>query len=309
MSTIGIILVAVSAAMHASWNLLSKKARGTGAFFLIAMAFGTLILAPLGIFGAVTIGMPANVWSACAISGFALAVYFASLGWSYEHGDMSVVYPLVRALPVAAVALIKGVGSEAILPPAVLGVVLVTGGCLWLGLEQSGGHHSAEHVRTHHGLAYLFVALTAGATVVFSLVDKYAMSHLDREVGGLEGAAPAYLYAYWEFTFTAAFLTPLLLVKVERVNMKDMNRTSWLIAAAVSVLNLATYGLVVWAMQSSKVSYVVAFRQLSIVFGVLMAGLLLRERRFGRRLTAAVVVFAGVALVGLSDIIWPLIIG
>lgn len=297
MSLLGIILIACSAVTHAAWNMLSKKARGTAAFFFVVNALSTLVFLPLGIWGAVSLGMPPNVWIACAVSGAALAVYFASLGWSYEHGDMSVVYPLVRALPVAAVALIQWFRKGEILPPAALGMILVTAGCLWLGLEQSRGEHSAEHVRTGSRLGYLFVLLTAGVTVIFSLVDKYAMSHL-------EGGASAYLYAYWEFAFTAIFLAPMLLLQIERKNLHEMNRGAWFISAAVSMLNLVTYGLVVWAMQSCKISYVVAFRQLSIVFGVMMAGFLLKEKRFGRRFVAALVVFAGVALVGLSDNLW-----
>lgn len=297
MSLLGIVLIACSAVTHAAWNMLSKKARGTAAFFFIVNALSTLVFLPLGIWGAAALRMPLNVWLACLVSGAALAVYFASLGWSYEHGDMSVVYPLVRALPVAAVALIQWFRKGEILPPAALGMLLVTAGCLWLGLEQSRGEHSEKHVRTGSKLGYLFVALTAGSTIIFSLVDKYAMDHL-------EGAVSAYLYAYWEFAFTALFLAPLLLIRVERKNLAEMGRKAWLVSVAVSMLNLLTYGLVVWAMQTSKISYVVAFRQLSIVFGVIMAGLVLRERRFGRRLIAAMVVFAGVALVGLSDTLW-----
>ena len=293
MSPLGILLVTVSAFTHALWNLLTKRARGTAAFFFLVNGLGALAFLPLGLWGALGPGLPARAWAACAGSGLALAVYFAGLGWSYERGDMSIIYPLVRAIPVAAVALIDWARRGGIRPGAALGMALVAAGCLWLGREQSrragpGGRGGAA--------ALAFVLLTAAGTVAYSLLDEYAMRFV-------RGAGGAYLYVYWEFALTALFLAPLLALRPERAYLQGMKSGDWRLVGMVSFLNLLTYGLVVWALQTSKVSYVVAFRQLSIVVGVVLAGAVLGEERLLRRAPAAGAVFAGVLLVGLSDVL------
>lgn len=62
-----------------------------------------------------------------------------------------------------------------------------------------------------------------------------------------------------------------------------------------------TYSLVLISMgYVTNVSYVVAFRQLSIPIGLILGILLLKERVCGPKITAVVLLFTGVVLVGLG---------
>ena len=47
MITIATGLILVSACLHAGWNLLRKNAYPTAAFYLMANAFGCLVLCPV----------------------------------------------------------------------------------------------------------------------------------------------------------------------------------------------------------------------------------------------------------------------
>jgi len=62
-----------------------------------------------------------------------------------------------------------------------------------------------------------------------------------------------------------------------------------------------TYSLALISMgYVTNVSYVVAFRQLSIPIGFVFGILFLKEQAFGPKVVAMVLLFAGVVLVGLG---------
>jgi drug/metabolite transporter (DMT)-like permease len=77
-------------------------------------------------------------------------------------------------------------------------------------------------------------------------------------------------------------------------------RTNWRTIMLVAVMSPSGYLLVLFAFQLSKTGYVVAAREVSIVFSALIGGLVLREGARGRRLAGAAVVAAGVICVALA---------
>jgi drug/metabolite transporter (DMT)-like permease len=69
---------------------------------------------------------------------------------------------------------------------------------------------------------------------------------------------------------------------------------------AASTMNLTAYLLVLFAFRLSKVGYVVAAREVSIVFSTVIGSLWLGEGRLGPRLLGAGVILAGVTCVALA---------
>ena len=65
-------------------------------------------------------------------------------------------------------------------------------------------------------------------------------------------------------------------------------------------MNLTSYLLVLFAFRLSKVGYVVASRELSILFSAFIGALWLGEGRLAPRLAGATVVLAGVVCVALA---------
>ena len=65
-------------------------------------------------------------------------------------------------------------------------------------------------------------------------------------------------------------------------------------------MNFGSYWLVLWAYQlEPRASYIVAFRQFSIVVGVAVAFGLFRERGLTVRVTASVLIIAGLIVIGM----------
>jgi len=68
---------------------------------------------------------------------------------------------------------------------------------------------------------------------------------------------------------------------------------------SVVLASFVSYTLILQALRTAPVSYVVATRQLSVVFAVSLALLWLRERPSRARLVGAALTVAGVATIGL----------
>jgi drug/metabolite transporter (DMT)-like permease len=65
-------------------------------------------------------------------------------------------------------------------------------------------------------------------------------------------------------------------------------------------LSLFTYLLVLFAMQMSKVSYIVALRESGILFSALYGTFWLRESHRDQKIVGAILIFLGVFSIGVS---------
>ena len=66
------------------------------------------------------------------------------------------------------------------------------------------------------------------------------------------------------------------------------------------MLNYACYWMVLWAYQLvDRASYIVAFRQFSIVLGVVAAFVIYKERGLAMRIPAAAMITGGLVIIGL----------
>ena len=106
MTSTAIILLLVSAATHAAWNLLSKREHPSAAFFLVANTAGCLLLAPIALVNWRAVRQfPPEVWAILPATGLCQAVYYYGLAGAYRHGEISIAYPLARSVPVVLVTL------------------------------------------------------------------------------------------------------------------------------------------------------------------------------------------------------------
>ena len=116
MTLTAFILVFISVFMHAAWNFLGKKESPSAAFFLLASGAGTVFCLPFILFSEVSLlAIPLEFWLILILSVSFNLVYFVALAGGYRHGDISLVYPLGRALPVlltAAVTTVFGIGKD-----------------------------------------------------------------------------------------------------------------------------------------------------------------------------------------------------
>lgn len=105
MSTFAIILIIISACMHASWNFLSKKQHPTTGFFVVSQWVSVLLALPVLIYYASYLPqLDGSFYGMLCLSSIFQTLYLCSLAAAYRHGDMSLAYPLARSAPLIVVS-------------------------------------------------------------------------------------------------------------------------------------------------------------------------------------------------------------
>ena len=302
MSITAAILLIISAATHAGWNFISKKEHPTQAFYLVANTIGVICVLPvLFYYGHQIYLIPLVVWIYAGLSGFFLAAYLEALAGSYRSGDISIAYPLSRALPVIFVfcfTLFLGQGK----PLGVwftLGAILVVGGCIILPLRAFGEFQ----ISNYKNLCVVLAVLAAVGITGYTVTDDIALRHL-RELTAkpFDPVDGTLIYMVLEGIGCSLWQSLFVIPQPrERANFTDVLNNYKGAAATTGIGIYLTYGLVLVSMNFvTNVSYVAAFRQLSVPIGALFGMALLREPRYNPKIMAVAMIFIGLILVGLG---------
>lgn len=285
--------------MHAGWNVLSKSRHPSTSFFLISTLAGAVLLAPVLAWHHRALGdVPPRVWLLLAGTGFFMAMYYMSLAGAYRAGDMSVAYPLARSSPlivVSVVALLLGRGHQ-ITGWCLTGIGLVVAGCFLLPMRRVGEFRPGHYLNASCGLALLAAVGTAGYTIL----DDEALRLLRNDAGlGMSALSATLFYAALETVSCA--LWQALGVWLSRTGWADWRRecrAHGRHAVAAGAAIWAGYGLVLLSLAFvANVSYVAAFRQLSIPLGAAFGIAVLKEPAHPPKIAGVAVIFAGLLLV------------
>jgi drug/metabolite transporter (DMT)-like permease len=279
-------LVVGAAVLHATWNALAKQARAPLAFLWSSVSLASLLLCPLGFWIAWRAGgVPPGAWPFVVATVLLHVLYLYALGRAYRSGDFSRVYPMLRGLGVALVpALAWALFDERPSALGALGVGLVVVGIAAIHRVPAAAA-SAGPPATGSGTPW--AALTGLTIAAYSLVDRAGVARLH--------PVP---YITLLGLGSALFLAPAVLRDRESLRREwAANRRAILVAAA---LNLTAYLLVLFAFRLSKVGYVVAARELSIVLSAFIGSWWLGEGRLGPRLAGAAVILSGVVCLALA---------
>jgi drug/metabolite transporter (DMT)-like permease len=261
--------------------------------------FGALFLLPVVLLLPDQVSaLPSAVAPLLVLTGFFQALYSAGLAMGYRSGDLSFVYPLVRALPVLLVTLLTLVlGTQAPLTSrAWLGAGLVFLGCLLLPLARFRDFRLAPYARAPAA----FAALAATGAAGYSLVDSEGLRILRTQLAATPSWKISLAYLVGQAVTTAAWLVLYSAVAAPAAlarSFREQRSSAAFIGAAAYV----TYGLVLWAMNyATNVSYVVAFRQMGIVLAVGLGLLVLREPAHPPKVLGAAVVVSGLVFMALG---------
>lgn len=280
MTHAALALVLAAAFIHATWNLLAKRAGGGAAFVWLFGALSSVFYAPVA--AAVVVLQRPHIGGVQLLFLFGTAVlhlaYFLLLQTGYKVGDLSLVYPLARGTgPMLASAAAILLFGERPTPLAMLGIALIGLGIFLLALSpQSLGRPAA-----HRAVAY---ALLTGAFIAaYTLLDKRAVSAL---------GIPPILQDWGGNVGRAALLTPVAVARpadVRRV-WREQRRGVLMVA----LLSPLPYIFVLTALVFTPVSYVAPAREISILIGTAMGTRLLAEGDATRRLAGAGAMVLGI---------------
>lgn len=289
MTGIALGIVLASAFLHASWNYLLKKSQRKIAFIWLALLVATVIFAPMFLFFWPQASISRSGWICIGATGILHALYFWFMGGAYERGDLSLVYPLARgAGPLLVPFLAVGLLHEQLSLFGISGIILVIFGIYIIHLRSFSGQSFLDPLRAMRSGASIWALCTGGTIAAYSLVDKVGV-----------GIVIPPVYIYLMLVITWLLLTPYVLAK-ERIWLNQewhLNKGSILM---VGFLSPFTYLMVLFVFKISKVSYVVAVREVSIVFSTLYGIYLLQEKHGKQKLVGAALISLGVVFIGLA---------
>lgn len=273
--TLALVLILVSAVVHAIVNVLTKRAEDKYAMRLLIGVFSAVLVAPVLFFVPLPHGIA--IWFLVG-TAFVHAVYELLLVKSYESAAFSAVYPVARGTG----PLFTALGAILLLhehapPVELVGIVLVCGGVIAIGLS---------HRATDGANVGLFYALGTGLTIgIYTLIDA----------SGVRSVELPFTYVLWFFVahgvsvlFTAPGIRGMAVVREAR--------RQWRLGVVTAALSVVTYGSAMLAYRFGATAQLAALRETSVLFGTALAMSFLGELMTLRRWLAALVIVSGAIL-------------
>jgi drug/metabolite transporter (DMT)-like permease len=270
------LLVLGTALLHATWNALVKSDDDKLAvmgMIAITEALISLVLIPL-----VPLPSPES-WPFLVVAVTLHVSYKLFLFKSYQHGDLSHVYPIARGSAPLIVALLSVViVGEPLRPASQVGIVCIGIGIMSLAFTRD--------LRVREDRRALVYALVTGCLIAsYTVVDGM----------GARAAGSPHGYMVWVTLFDAPpFLALCLFLRGNAVF--EATRASWRRGIVAGVFSYAAFWTVIWALTLAPMAPVAALRETSILFAVLFGVVFLRESLNVLRLLAAGAVLTGAVL-------------
>ena len=266
-----------AALLHASWNAIVKAGNDklysaigvTGSAALIALLLLPFAPAPSAA------SVPFMV-----VSTVLQVIYTVLVAKTYQISDMSQTYPLMRGTAPLLVAIISVLFlGDHLSTLAWGGIAVICTAILAMAFNSRSSSHRGVV------LALMNAVVIAG----YTLIDGTGVRLSETALG----------YTLWSFFLNGSSLLCWAMIARRREASRYLVQ-HWKKGVLGGMGTLGSYGLALWAMTQAPLAVVAALRESSILFGALIAWLLLKERVAGLRLVAAGGIAAGAILLRLS---------
>ena len=300
MTLTAFVLIFFSVFLHAAWNTISKSVKPSMAFYLIMTVTAMLIWLPFLIFGKWNpFDMPPRFWLLILFSSIGEVLYMLGLAHAYSRSDISLVYPVARALPVLmvpAVTLLLGLGSKTPAWNAYLGMLVITVGCLVMPLKKFSDFSLKPYCNAVIG----FIVLAAVGTTTYTIIDSISVGMVQEQMGRKNMLD---IFSLMFFVEGGLSLGELLVVAFDRKERRLLKTLLFhsLSPELAGICSSCAYALVLLAMgYVSNVSYLQAFRQMSLPVGFFAGLLILKEKGTAPKYVGMFLIFAGLVSVALG---------
>lgn len=287
-----IAIVLASTFMHAGWNLLARRTRSEGEFYKRMLIITLLVGFLPAVLSEIRTGsMTPLAWACVVASGISAAIYLFGLAKAFSTTDFTIVYPVARALPVIFIALIDISRGRALTLGGWTGIILVVIGSVLVPQRNFNDFKMSNYLNQ----ASIWMLVAALGTVGYTFLDKISAEVI------LSGPDTAARYAY--FYFAISLFPYLLLMRTMNTPQEKKRITGWWQPALGALFGFSAYWIILWAFQlSTHASYIVAFRQFSIVLGAVLAFLIYKEEGAAVRISGALLITAGLILIAVLGV-------
>jgi drug/metabolite transporter (DMT)-like permease len=277
-----LLLLILAGLLQAVSNVVIKESQRKVAFMAIAGLISLVFYFPLFIWGHKELSISFWSWVGIIACGATGTIYYVFVGSAYDRGDLSVIFPVVRGFgPIFILIFALIVLKERISLPGFLGILIAVFGSRFSDLSVP--------FRALRSQSFLYSMAAGACTATYSLINKKNVEAVD----------PLTLL-YLIFVFMVLFLFVFIFIRNGSSEIKEEARANKRNLLLIGILTFLGSLLVLFALQLSKVSYLGAARNVSIVFGVLLGSLFLKEGYGKIRLAASLLIFGGVLLISVS---------
>ena len=296
MNELAIGAIILSTFLHAGWNAFGKNRGFSLAYFNCAMGIAVIIATPIFVLFHKNINdLPVRFWFIAFFSGMANTIYMTALSRSYQRGELSVVYPLVRCFPVIFIPLfsVLFLGNTTLSWESWCGISFVIFGAVSIPLS----HFRKGAIVKPLLRAFPMTILAAGATTAYSLLDKVALEIMISHDFTENSAGINYLFLHYYAAVFCGTITVFSLPeerrKVSHIFQHRLSET-----CLAGAMMLCTTGLVLTAVAMSKeLSHVIALRQLSLPVGFLIGILCFKEQKTLTKFIGIFCILAGLGII------------
>ncbi|HHT5493039.1 TPA: EamA family transporter [Klebsiella michiganensis] len=252
-----------AALLHASWNAI-VKASGDKMYAAVGVSGSAsliaLVLLPFA--PQPTLASVPFLAVSCALQ----VVYTVLVAKTYQVSDMSQTYPLMRGTAPLLVAIISvAFLGDTLSPLAWLGI-----GVICLAMAFNGRASSSQGI---------VLALTNACFIAgYTLVDGTGVRLSETALG----------YTLWTFFMNGFCLLGWAMI-ARRPQASRYLRQHWKKGMVGGVGTMGSYGLALWAMTQAPLAVVAALRETSILFGAVIAFILLKEKVVPLRIAAGAI--------------------
>lgn len=280
MTFLAILLVLSSGFLHSIWNLFAKKSIDKNVFLWFCQMVAILLFVPWAVSEWELERLTAASLTVILISMILHGLYVVLLARAYTLGDLSQVYPIMR-------------GTSPLLVP-VIGVTLLNESLSFYGWGSVVliviGIGLLSDIRFKRGIFTSMkaplLAFAVGLCIAgYIVVDKIALTYVSPVVLNETSNIANFLALSWAAMRSGRVSGEL------KVNWKSI-LLGGLIASG-------GYLLFLYALSLAPVAQLAPMREIGTVFGTLMGILILREKQGYKRITASVLITAGVICLGI----------
>lgn len=295
MSALALLLVLTAALVHATWNYFLKKANATRPFWWLVYIITAIITVPaLFLYDPDSLKNITPIgWLVIALSAPIHVIYGQVLQIGYKKSDYSIVYPTARGtgplITVLSAVLILGDRPSFW---GWIGIILILGAIVLLAMPQKTDRNT-QSLRIRSGI--FWGALTGCFIAGYSFCDAWAVQQTT-------GLTPMSFY-FPSIAVRALVFAPFIIMHANwKEESKEILTTPRLqkALAVVTVGSPLAYILVLYAMTMAPLAYVAPSREVGMMIGVVLGGLLLKEKLSTTRLMGVIGMTLGVILVGLE---------
>jgi drug/metabolite transporter (DMT)-like permease len=280
--SIFVFFTVISASLgQAWWNFYLKKITiDKSAFLLMSWLFFGVVTTPLSI---LFLDKPFSLtWLPFILcTGFAQGIYLVLLCWAYTVADISLVFPIARGASTGFTTVVLTLmGAYTLSKTGIMGVSSVVLGAVCLG--------SFEFNNPKARVGILLALLLALIVTSYTVIDSF---------GAQEIPLPFYVCV---MNITAPLVALPFLWKGRReAIVESWKKYKWS-GFAVSLAGSGAYLIVMWAYQKVPAPYILALREISIVFVALLGFRFLNEPMYPRKILGISLILAGIFLIKMA---------